>query len=507
MASESTDNLRKSFYWLLGCLTIGLSLAKVIGVENVVEPSRYQPPTKSSYGADRDPLAISKRSWPTVRPEPMPTFGSNDRSRWATVKALVEEKTFVIGQRQDFTSQTDYRDSGIIFQDGFQSLDKIMMPESGQFYSSKPPLFTVLVAGEYFLLNRLCGLSLDRHRWWVVSIVLITFNVIPFAVYLLLLARLIEAYGRTDFAKLFAFMVACLGTFMIPYQMSLNNHTLGACCVVFALYPLLRPEAKGSRGEWFLSGFFAGWLVTFELPGAALAVGLLVPMLWNKPGRAALSFLPGMLIPIIALFATNYIAIGQWNLAYSEFGKDRGPYEYAGSHWLKLKQPGSKLGLGIDFAEEPKRVYAFHVLLGHHGWFSLTPVWLFALVGFIQTGFAVIPDALKLLRREANSKIWHFELILALGLITSLVVMGYYIKTTNNYGGFCCCARWLMWLTPIWVLGLLPIMDRVGGNLSIRMLAGGALAMSVFSVIYPAWNPWRPPWILQLCEQQGWVQY
>ena len=29
----------------------------------------------------------------------MPTFGSNDRSRWATVRALVDEGTFVIGRR------------------------------------------------------------------------------------------------------------------------------------------------------------------------------------------------------------------------------------------------------------------------------------------------------------------------------------------------------------------------------------------------------------------------
>jgi chromate transport protein ChrA len=506
-SSDANAMLRQSIYWLLGCLIVGFSLAKIVGVENVYEPSRYKPPTATSYGNDREPIAIPKRVWPSIRPEPMPTFASNDRSRWATVKALVEEKTYVVGKRENFTSQTEYQDSGIIFQDGYQSLDKIMMPETGLFYSSKPPLFTTLVAGEYFLLNRLFGLKIDQHRWWVVSIILITFNVLPLIVYLVLIAKLVECYGSSDFAKIFAFAVAACATFIVPFQMSLNNHTLGTYCVVFAIYPLLREGAKGASWEWFLSGFFAGLLVTFELPGAALAIGLFIPLLWVRTGRALTSFLPGLLIPVAALLITNYLALGQWNLAYSEFGKAGGPYEYPGSHWLKLKDPGPKTGMGIDFADERKSLYAFHVLFGHHGWFSLTPVWLFAFVGLLQTSVATIPEAMKLLRRESNNRVWSYPLILSLGFLASIVVMTYYILTTNNYGGFSCCARWLIWLTPLWVLGLLPIMDRVGSKVIGRVLAGLAFAASVFSVMYPGWNPWRPPWILQLCEMQGWVQY
>ena len=38
------------------------------------------------------------RTWAT-RPTPSPTFSSNDRSRWAMVRALVDNGTFAIGRR------------------------------------------------------------------------------------------------------------------------------------------------------------------------------------------------------------------------------------------------------------------------------------------------------------------------------------------------------------------------------------------------------------------------
>jgi hypothetical protein len=503
MKSDATTSLRLSFYWLLSCLAIGMCIAKIVGAENVVEPSRYAPPSEASYGADHE--AVPKRVWPKTRPEPMPTFSSNDKSRWATIKALVEKQTFVVGQRENWTSTDDYRDSGIIFQDGYQSLDKVMNPETGLFYSSKPPLFTCLAAAEYFVLYRFCGLTLDHDRWWVVCIIVATFNVLPFAVFLYLLSKLIEEHGTTDFGKFFTFTVAASATFMTTFSITLNNHTPAACCVLFALYPLLRSGASESLGDLFLSGFFAGLTATLELPAASLAVGLFVPLAIAKPSRAVLAFLPGALIPVAALFVTNFLAMDRWLPAYGEFG---GPwYDFPGSHWAKLKLPGSKVGLGIDFAEERKTLYAFHLLVGHHGWFSLSPVWLLSLLGFGHAMIRAGSEIPLILSRKTTKAVWSYPLMLLLGLMVSVVVIGFYIYKTNNYGGFCSCARWFIWLTPLWLLALLPAADRIGRTQAGRVLAGVLLFASVFSVMYPAWNPWRPPWILQLCEMQGWVRY
>ena len=38
-------------------------------------------------------------AWPASRPDPSPFLSSNDRSRWGTVRALVEENTYVLGKR------------------------------------------------------------------------------------------------------------------------------------------------------------------------------------------------------------------------------------------------------------------------------------------------------------------------------------------------------------------------------------------------------------------------
>ncbi len=53
------------------------------------------------------------------------------------------------------------KDSGIIFEDGWQSVDKMLNPDTLEYYSTKPPLLTFLVACEYWLLKKAFGWSLD----------------------------------------------------------------------------------------------------------------------------------------------------------------------------------------------------------------------------------------------------------------------------------------------------------------------------------------------------------
>ena len=111
--------LRRSFYLLLTAVSVGIAAAKNVGAENVYEPSRYKPPTETSFGSDRDKDSIPKRGWPKTRPEPTPTFSSNDKSRWATVRALVEEGTYVVGRRSNFQDKSGpWDDRGIVFTKG-----------------------------------------------------------------------------------------------------------------------------------------------------------------------------------------------------------------------------------------------------------------------------------------------------------------------------------------------------------------------------------------------------
>src|SRR5207248_6558748 len=96
------------------------------------------------------------------------------------------------------------------------------------FYSSKPPLLSVLLAGEYWVVQRLTGWTLQHDTWRVVCTVLLTVNVLPLGIYLVLLARLLERYGTTDWGRLFTFGAAGFGTFLTTFATTLNNHTPAA---------------------------------------------------------------------------------------------------------------------------------------------------------------------------------------------------------------------------------------------------------------------------------------
>jgi hypothetical protein len=205
-----------------------------------------------------------------------------------------------------------------------------------------------------------------------------------------------------------------------------------------------------------------------------------------QSGVRSLWFLLAALIPIGALLTTNYLAIGDWRPAYSKFGGDW--YEYQGSHWEKAKlDPNVR---GIDFIHEPKEKYALHMLIGHHGLFSLTPIWLFAMAGMLFGRPAMQ------LKRLNN-----------LSIFATAVVIAFYVWNSNNYGGWTSGPRWFFWLTPLFLLAMLPAADWLGRWRVSRGLAYLCLAVSVFSAVYPVWNPWRHPWIYQLCEYLNWVSY
>lgn len=479
MTADPTAELRRAFYLLMGLLAVGVAVARVAGTELAYEPSRYKP-KPDGYGIERTHRVL--RAWPAERPEPTPFFYSNDRSRWATVRSLVDEGTYVIGQR------TSDGDKGIVFEPDYTTIDKVLSPTTGEYFSSKPPLFATLVAGEYWLLKRVVGWEITRDRWEVAVTILLTWNVLPFAAYLVVFARILERQATTDFGRLFGFALASGGTFLATFAPTLNNHIPGAFCVLFAVAPLLGSEP--TRRGLVLSGFFAGWAVTFDLPSAALLAGLggLVMM---ATGLRTCWFVIGAVMPIVALLLTNYLAFGFVEPVYSRFNSEW--YRYAGSHWSRI---GTPQGRGIDFIQEPVGVYAFHVLLGHHGWFSLTPAWIVGLIGLVTQA-----------RRSDGwlSTAWLARVTL---FVTAVVVAFYLTRTdSRNYGGNSACARWLIWLTPLWVMAAAAGADRLGQWRWGRWLCGLALGVSAFSATYPSWNPWRPPWLQQLLFYTGMIEY
>jgi hypothetical protein len=92
-------------------------------------------------------------------------------------------------------------------------------------------------------------------------------------------------------------------------------------------------------------------------------------------------------------------------------------------------------------------------------------------------------------------------------LVITVVVVGFYVITTNNYEGWTSGPRWQFWMTPLFLLAMLSIADKLGAHRPGRILASCFLAISAFSASYPIWNPWRHPWPYVLCEYMDWVKY
>jgi hypothetical protein len=317
--------------------------------------------------------------------------------------------------------------------------------------------------------------------------VLVLVNVLPMAVFLVLFARWLDRVAPNEWAWLFSLAAACFGTNLFIFTTTLNNHTIAAYSAFFAAYAWLRIMVDGRRGAgYFIAcGFFGVFAACCELPAVGLALPLFGSLLWREPRKTLLALLPAALVPAIAFEATLYLATGEFTeVIYSRFN-DEGPdapYRYPGSYWLSP--------LEADALDEPKGLYLFHLLLGHHGVFSLTPVFLYCFYGL----FAVLGSRGRSATLRGAA---------AITLALSAVVVAFYVAKTNNYGGSTQGARWLFWLFPLWLV-FLPF-GCAGGQASrrLRRLALAALLVSALTSGYGLLAPWSHPWLLDGIEHLG----
>lgn len=196
---------------------------------------------------------------------------------------------------------------------------------------------------------------------------------------------------------------------------------------------------------------------------------------------------------IAASAAAQYAAIGELKLAYSEFGTES--YLWEGSLW---KTPQELDALNLPWFDpeqaarrgitgEPYGVYLFHMTLGHHGFWSLTPIFFFSFVGL-----------LRLIRGGQGA----FTALAWMTALLTIVLLAFYTwnPRARNYGGSTQGLRWFFWIIPFWLL-LLPWGIESGQRRGwVRALALVCLFVSVLSVGYAMRSPWTHPWLLDALE-------
>jgi hypothetical protein len=414
------------------------------------------------------------------------SFSTNDQSRWSTIRALVETGSYSIGHREE-TTDGKYRDMGIIALPGWHTFDVVMHPATRRFYSSKPTLLPTVLAAEYWILRNALGLNLRRNRLAVSRTILFTINLLPFAIYLLLFARIVERLGTTEWGRLFVFTTAAFGTFVSGFLVSLNNHTVAAMGTFFALYHCIRIHLHDDRRSrtFLLAGLFAGWTMCNELPAAAFAAGLMFWLMRLAPRETLRYAFPAMLLPVVAYLSTQYLAVGTVLPTYAH----EDWYRFAGSYW---RNPD-----GLDRADEPKLLYALNLLIGHTGILSLTPVLVLGWIGMVRTTG----------HQGAGKESTVLSVVSRLTLALTVVTFAFYVFRTNSYGGITAGARWFFWLVPLWLMTMLPEVDRWALDRRRRMIAGLLLALSIATANHALTNPWQESLLFTWFNSWGIISY
>ena len=566
---------RRQIYTLLIVITTGLMLGRITAVNRTdmqqFQQSRFNA-VNATY-AERESLlradenataeqfaALEERKQQALANEirELPVFCANDRSRWNTIRVLVEPEMRVqrpvpqpdgterietvwyaidkaqsvrgwdtidmvkhnnvatglsfIKVLQNTCTELTEQATGLIEkisgnkQDG-PAAESILSEQPnvegetssqmapGYLYSSKPPLLPTLMAIPYALMYWASSgkLSLENEPFLVVRVTLIICNLLPLVLCWFLLSRLIEQFGTTNWGRVFSVAFICFGTFLSTFAVTLNNHIPGAVSVTIAFYCTVRiVYDKEIRWRYFaIAGFFGAFAVACEKPALLFFCLIGIWLFWHQWRRTLLLFMPIALLVAAAFFTANYAAHKTLMPAYSqpdwyiyqyERGKNSdGTPRIVDSYW---KNPQ-----GLDKGEEERGTYIFHAAVGHHGLFSLTPVWVLSFVGI----------GIWLFDRRYRS-------MALLILFTSVVVFAFYMglkQELRNYGGSTSALRWLFWLAPLWSVTLVAAADQFSKNGVSRAIASACLIVSAMSAAYPIWNPWTMPWTYNLMQYIG----
>ncbi len=555
-ADDPTRQLRPAIYWLLILTSTFAMVGRVLTVNG--------------------------------RTNRTPFLSANDISRWCTIRSLVDHGTYVIDP-VIFNSHTGQHDHPL-----WHTIDKVRhRSHDGRehFYSSKPPLLPTMLAAEYWVIQKLTGATLWGNPFYVGRLMLITSNVLPMVLYFVLMMRLVERYGRTDWGRTFVMACVTWGTFLTTFSVTLNNHLPAAISATIAISATLAIWYDGKKEWWLfaLAGVFSAFTAANELPALSFLVATGFLLLLKAPKQTLLAFTPAAATVIVAFFYTTWLAheslrppymhrkdgaliamvsvgmtspneatlheahrvrikkltngavdlspetqitgapvlsssnklsLARWVIydpvnqkRYAAIGLDQilelsielrewdNWYEYEGSHWIDRQIKG-------DEVEESRAAYAFHVIAGHHGIFSLTPIWILTLIGLGVLVVGSDGEASPLAKvytpldkwrgGSSDDRDYQLRTFALMVIALSIVVVSFYLArplADRNYGGNTSGLRWLFWFTPMWLTCMIPAADRMASCRKCQVVGWCLLALSVLSASYASLNPWVKPWI------------
>jgi hypothetical protein len=245
-------------------------------------------------------------------------LSANDRSRWCTIRALVDNGTYLI---DDILEEKVVINEDLPPYRNWWTIDLVRHRGNDgreHYYSSKPPLYPTLLAWEYWAIKNLTGKTIAAEPLFVMRTMLILTHVPLLLVYFLCIIGLVERIGSSDEAKLLVVLAATLATYVTTFGVTLNNHLIAAVCVMYVVYcvTLIWRNESSSWYSYAAAGFFAAFTAANELPALSFLAAISVALLYKSWWRTLGFYAPAAAIVIISFFSTTHDAHGTFKPPY-----------------------------------------------------------------------------------------------------------------------------------------------------------------------------------------------
>jgi hypothetical protein len=361
-----------------------------------------------------------------------PHAGSfNDGSRLATVDSLVDRGTLAIDDSifvrppplDSPPGKLPYAPLSWSWMAVHGTYDKVLV--RGHFYSDKPPIQSLLLAGVYQVAKVLFGLDARENTALFVYLMTLASSGLSYVISVVFAYRM----GRILSLPVGQAVLLCaslgLATVALPYTRQVNGHIalLGVTIPIFE-----RLAALGAKGETpgltaaLLLGTLTGLAYALDQPtGALLIAGTGGVLFLRRPGvKLPLLVLAGALPWVVVHQAVIYSISG----GFVPLGQVPAYFDYPDAAFDESNMTGRWLHeTPWDFM-----VYAAGLLFGSQGFLlSNLPLLL------------AVPAVPFLFRRLPRSRP---ELLFAVGLSVGTWLV--YAALSNNYSGFCCSIRWFV---------------------------------------------------------------
>ena len=372
--------------------------------------------------------------------------GPNDGSRFATVRALVENHTFSI--------------------DSHDSIDIVQY--NGRFYSSKPPLLSVIAAGIYWPLHTIFHIEIPTLSPEPSIAIYIIDLVIVGGSLALLVVFFYKSLAFFSFSSRWRFwitMALVFSTLIFSYSGSLNSHIPAAAFLFMGFYFFLKQFKEDVTAARSL---FIGFLLSAAFSIEPIVSGFFVMMMFfyqvydRRFRKTIVYFIVGFL-PLTIIYALiQQFTIGTPLPPYF----DKSLYYFAGAYWLHP--------IGIDALHQPKWLYLFHLLFGTHGLFLYTPILL-----------VVFHSVYRMWKNPEYNYLRVFSVFIFSAIVFYILFITF---TTNNFGGISYGTRWFIGFIPIlFFFVAFSLNDFFKKHFT---LAFFLLALSVFFAFFGFTGPW-----------------